>query len=410
MKHYSTTISNCRWRIFVLKNFRFKYLLISIAAIFISFIYINITNVNANQRNVYDLSEWQGNFTDSQVKQLKNEVPFVILRVQYGSAYYDRTFQHNRNLLDKYKVPYGVYSFSQYESVNDAKGEARALYKRAPNAKFYVNDYEDQTVKSGDTNAATLAWVNELRPLAKNKKILFYSYQSFMLQYAAEAISSYDGYWLAAYQSNEPKREHVLWQYTDHFYSPALGKYIDSSLLTSKKSNWFIGNQKPVVNTKYYRDGGQFTTKSKFNENFYDHVALDNKYAHNFKLKNYGSKYHAKTINIDCRAIVDGKTFYRCYYRGKLLGWISSYALGPHINYGKTSDYKTVKKNPLNNFYNHVTNSHFNNIKMAYHGHKYANKKLKITAKAKKDGWHSYYYQCYYNGKYLGWIYQGAFK
>lgn len=124
--------------------------------------------------SVPDLSEWQGNFTDSQVKKLKGQTPFVILRVQYGSDYYDRTFDHNVALMKKYNVPYGVYSFSQYSSPSDAKTEARDLYKRAPEAKFYVNDYEDQT-SSGNTNTAATNWYNTIKPLAGNRKVLLYS-------------------------------------------------------------------------------------------------------------------------------------------------------------------------------------------------------------------------------------------
>ena len=31
----------------------------------------------------------------------------------------------------------------------------------------------------------------------------FYSYENFMLNHASNAVSSYDGYWLAAYQAEE---------------------------------------------------------------------------------------------------------------------------------------------------------------------------------------------------------------
>ncbi|MCL0312446.1 GW dipeptide domain-containing protein [Apilactobacillus sp. TMW 2.2459] len=382
-----------------------------IASIIVFLMTIISFNVKAAQNNVYDLSEWQGNFTDSQVQQFKKEVPFVILRVQYGSAYYDKTFDHNRNLLDKYKVPYGVYSFSQYESISDAKNEARVFYKRAPNAKFYVNDYEDQTVKSGGTNEATLAWLNELRPLVGKRKILFYSYQSFMLQHASEAISAYDGYWLAAYQSTEPTREHVLWQYTDHYYSPALGKYIDSSLLTTKKSDWFIGNnsQSVVENTKYYNYNFKFKVKSAAQHNFYNHVFDDNKYKSKLALNKYGTNYKGKTVDVNKKAVVNGKTYYRCYHNSKLLGWINVDSLSAYIDYQNISEYKTIKVTPKNNFYNHIPGSHFSNIRMVHHGKSYANKKVKVLAKAKKHGSHSYYYKCSYNGKHIGWIYQSAF-
>ena len=45
-------------------------------------------------------------------------------------------------------MKYGVYSYSMYESPKDARYEAKTLSQRAPKAAFYINDYEEQTVKS----------------------------------------------------------------------------------------------------------------------------------------------------------------------------------------------------------------------------------------------------------------------
>ncbi|MFY1049628.1 GH25 family lysozyme [Apilactobacillus sp. 1-1-2] len=206
------------------------------------------TNASASSKTVYDLSEWQGRLTNKKAKNLSKEVPFAILRVQYGSSYSDKTFKHNKALLDKYKVPYGVYSFSRYNSSAAAAREARDLYHRAPNAKFYVNDFEVASISRRHSNAATAKWVNTLRPLVGSKKILFYSYLSFMKTYASQALSKYDGYWLASYTKNEPSIAHVLWQYTDRHYSSALHKKVDASKLREQKS-WFLGTvAKKVAN------------------------------------------------------------------------------------------------------------------------------------------------------------------
>ncbi len=207
------------------------------------------TNANASSKTVYDLSEWQGRLTNKKAKSLSKEVPFAILRVQYGSSYSDRTFRHNKALLDKYKVPYGVYSFSRYNSSASAAREARDLYKRAPNAKFYVNDFEAASISRRHSNAATAKWVNTLRPLVGSRKILFYSYLSFMQTYASKALSKYDGYWVASYTKKEPSVAHVLWQYTDRHYSSALHKKVDASKLRQQK-DWFLGTvAKQVANT-----------------------------------------------------------------------------------------------------------------------------------------------------------------
>ena len=197
-------------------------------------------NTHAATKRAYDLSEWQGRLSARKVKQLKGEVPFVILRVQYGSSYNDRTFNHNRNLLNKYQVPYGVYSFSLYNNSASAANEARLLYQRAPEAKFYVNDFETTSISSKRANAATRKWARTIKPMVGGRKVLFYSYQSFMQTYASRALNAYDGYWVAAYTRAEPTMPHVMWQYTDRHYSKALRKRLDASKLRQDQQ-WFIG-------------------------------------------------------------------------------------------------------------------------------------------------------------------------
>ena len=160
----------------------------------------NITETNNGER-VLDISEWQGLLTNEQIKQLKKNYDFIILRAQYGSEYVDKTFEKNAELLEQ---------------------------------------NEEQTVKSGDDETATQAWANEMRKLAGNKKILFYSYENFMLNHASNAVSSYDGYWLAAYQAEEPNREKVLWQYTNSYYSPELNQNVDANYIDENvNSSWF---------------------------------------------------------------------------------------------------------------------------------------------------------------------------
>ena len=67
-------------------------------------------------------------------------------------------------------MKYGVYSYSMYESPKDARYEAKTLSQRAPKAAFYINDYEEQTVKSGDDETATQAWANEMRSLLETRR------------------------------------------------------------------------------------------------------------------------------------------------------------------------------------------------------------------------------------------------
>lgn len=198
-------------------------------------------NVSSSSKRILDISEWQGALTDAQVKALKKNYDFIIIRGQYGSEYVDKCLANNSALLDKYNMKFGVYSYSMYENADDARYEARTLHQRAPKADFYINDYEQQTVKSGDENTATQAWAAEMKKLAGNKKVLFYSYENFMLNHVANAINAYDGCWLAAYQQTEPQSEHVLWQYTDHYYASELKQNVDANYVSQNlNQNFFI--------------------------------------------------------------------------------------------------------------------------------------------------------------------------
>lgn len=183
-------------------------------------------------RPVYDLSEWQGNITAAQAKALKAEVQGVILRVQYGSNYRDKTFEHNSKVLTAAGVKYGVYSYSRYINVADAKVEANDLYKRAPKASFYVNDAEENTITSGSYAAAAKAWGKPMQKLT-SKKVAIYSYRWFYSGHI-NSKKNYDDLWLAAYQSSMPvPKDYNWWQNSSTHYSIALGKSVDASKIIS---------------------------------------------------------------------------------------------------------------------------------------------------------------------------------
>ena len=189
-----------------------------------------------------DISEWQGKLTDKQVSGLKSQVAFVINRRQYGIGHVDRYASHNTALYTKYGIPFGEYDFATFSSPARAKAEAKTFYQRAnPNAQFYVLDYEALHTSRGQSNAAVNAWYNEMHHLT-NKKLVFYSYQSFATSYATQARKKFDAQWIANY-SKKPTIQTDLWQFSNHKYFPALKKHVDaSSILNSKKPlNWWIG-------------------------------------------------------------------------------------------------------------------------------------------------------------------------
>ncbi|KKD24783.1 MULTISPECIES: GH25 family lysozyme [unclassified Staphylococcus] len=197
-------------------------------------------NTTATGERVLDISEWQGKLSAQQVKDLKANYDFIIIRAQYGSEKVDATLEHNSNLLDKYNLDFGVYSYSMYENPDDARYEAQTLYNRAPKASFYINDFEENTVTSGTADESTTAWYDKMRSLAGDKKILFYSYENFMKEHASESVGQYDGYWLANYNQEQPTQEHVLWQYTDSYASPELNQNVDANYTgPGVDTSWF---------------------------------------------------------------------------------------------------------------------------------------------------------------------------
>lgn len=186
------------------------------------------TVANASTLAIPDISEWQGKLTASQVSNLKSQVSFVINRRQYGSSYQDLYAANNTALYVKYGIPFGEYDYARFTSAASAKQEAKDFYNRSnKNAQFYVLDFEENDVTSGTTNAAVKAWYDEMSALT-NKKLIFYSYQSFATNYANTVRQSFDAQWIANY-SYTPTIAHALWQYTDHNYLAALGEYTDNS-------------------------------------------------------------------------------------------------------------------------------------------------------------------------------------
>ncbi|MFC6290467.1 GH25 family lysozyme [Levilactobacillus angrenensis] len=183
---------------------------------------------HASTLAIPDISEWQGKLTSSQVANLKSQVSFVINRRQYGSSYKDLYATNNTALYVKYGIPFGEYDYARFTSAASAKQEAKDFYNRSnKNAQFYVLDFEENDVTSGTTNAAVKAWYDEMSALT-NKKLIFYSYQSFATSYANTARQNFDAQWIANYSST-PTIAHALWQYTDHNYLSALGEYTDNS-------------------------------------------------------------------------------------------------------------------------------------------------------------------------------------
>lgn len=177
----------------------------------------------------YDISEFQGQLNDQQVMNLKNEVKFVVLRIQDGQ-YHDQQVNNNISLMDKYGIPYGVYSYSRYTNSAQSQEEAQRLHSLAPNARFYVNDFETGFTNTSDQNA--VSWANAMKQLTKQPVIL-YSSQSMLDQFQQSTLNAYSAVWLANYTNYtpNPKYNYDLWQYTDKYQSKALGESLDADTI-----------------------------------------------------------------------------------------------------------------------------------------------------------------------------------
>lgn len=226
---------------------KLKYFGLALVAAFGIFAFSS--QVHANTRPILDLSEWQGGINVHQAKELRQQNQGLILRTQYGSSYADKVFAHNASVLKKEKVPFGVYSFSQYLNANDAKGEAISLYNRAKRYKpsFYVNDAEQHTTTSGTYRHATYAWAQKMHKLT-SKPVVLYTYRPFYTEYL-NTKKGYNRFWLAAYTSYAPMpHDYQLWQFADNHYSMALNKSVDASKVITGK--WF-GKEQSTSKFKY---------------------------------------------------------------------------------------------------------------------------------------------------------------
>lgn len=225
------------------------------------------TSKGAVVKPVIDISEWQGSVSLSKAKAMKYENSFVIVRVQYGSNYKDVQYSNTISNLEKAGTPYGVYSYSRYVNASDAKQEARDLYSRAKNAKFYVNDAEELTTTSGTYSSAVTAWGKEMQKLT-NKPVVLYSGSYFYNNYIG-TMKNYDAFWEANYGARYLNPETGMWQYTNSGYSSALKRGVDTSKIITAKHpvSWWIGSSaahKQKV-SKYNVGGYKVGDKVKIN-------------------------------------------------------------------------------------------------------------------------------------------------
>ncbi|UQW98202.1 DUF5776 domain-containing protein [Rummeliibacillus sp. G93] len=210
---------------------------------------------------IVDISKWQDKVD---YKAFATETDLAILRVQDGSTIKDMVYQTHTAGCEQYKVPYGVYAFTRFTSVEDAKVEARDFYSRATvggrKPLFFVADVEVKTM--GDMRAGTNAFIAELRRLGAKKVGIYVAhhlYNTFNLDY-----SKADFVWIPRYANDgvsviKPNYPCDLHQYTDKGKIAGITGNVDLNRLNGTKSlDWFLGKEdvkavsKPV-NQGYYK-------------------------------------------------------------------------------------------------------------------------------------------------------------
>lgn len=191
---------------------------------------------------IVDISKWQPIVN---YKELATECDLAILRVQDGSRVIDQIYTKHATGCENNNIPYGVYAFCRFTSVEDARVEARDFYKRAHidghKPLFYVADVEVKTMSN--MRAGTNAFIKELRNLGAEKVgiyIAHHLHDSFNLDYNDADFKWIPRYALDGKSIIKPKYECDLHQYTDRGKIAGINGGVDLNHLTGTKSlEWF---------------------------------------------------------------------------------------------------------------------------------------------------------------------------
>lgn len=197
---------------------------------------------------IVDISKWQPIVN---YKELATECDLAILRVQDGSRVKDGIYTKHAAGCAKNNIPFGVYAFTRFISVADAKKEAQDFYKRATayghKPLFYVADVEVKTM--GDMRAGTNAFIAELRRLGVEKVGIYVAHHlhdTFNLDYAKADFKWIPRYALDGKSIIKPNYECDLHQYTDKGKIAGISSGVDlNRLIGSKSLEWFT-NEKTV--------------------------------------------------------------------------------------------------------------------------------------------------------------------
>ncbi|WP_427911038.1 glucosaminidase domain-containing protein [Pediococcus parvulus] len=237
------------------------------------------------------------------------------------------------------------------------------------------------------TNAKFRKYPNVKASLNDNGKVLRYG--------TAWNSSYYKGTWKENASTPEAAANYLTGRYAT---APSYAKSL-ISIIKGYNLHALVDG----VAVKYTTKKLTMQVRLKPGHNFYTHIP-GSTYA--YKLKHYGTTYKGKTITINNQGVKRGaKTpYYRCYYKGKLIGWIYSTAVVQVARYKTVKKTATVSAAPSNDFYNHLTYSVYATKRLHY-GKTYKNRNVTINMQALRVGTRTPYYRCYIGSKQIGWIY-----
>lgn len=199
-------------------------------------------------KKIIDISHHQGSIDFSKVK---DEVEFIIIRVQYGSSSIDKKYKEYIAGCKKYGIPFGLYAYARFMSKNDAIIEAKDFLSRADKeAKFLVVDVEEQTTPSkNEMLPATQAYIDTLKN-AGIEKVGLYTGHHFYKPYAMDKVKA-DFLWIPRYGGPKPDFACDLWQFTDSGKVNGISSNVDTNLLNgSKDVAYFTGKKKTIAAAK----------------------------------------------------------------------------------------------------------------------------------------------------------------
>lgn len=194
---------------------------------------------------IADISKWQGNIDWGKAAA---ELDLVILRVQDGN-YADPRYQEYAAACKRHGIPFGVYAFTRYTTIDRAKSEAALFLRRCEGTAplFFVADVEVKTMDN--MMRGTSAFIGALRDAGKKTGL----YVSQAL-YPSVDVTQPGFIWIPRYGTNSgavelaatPKYPCDLWQYTSNGKLAGVAGRVDLNVLTGRKPlSWFLGQPAP---------------------------------------------------------------------------------------------------------------------------------------------------------------------